>query len=338
MQFESHHMIWLFWLLPVCFLCFLYFEQKRRRILYRFLEKQELKKRLPDYSPLASYLHIVFFLFTLFFLCLALLKPYSGYELKEIKREGIDIYFLVDLSPSMKAQDVKPDRLTRAKYELQDFLKLLTGDRVGLIGFSGEAFVFVPLTTDYNAFSLFLQELDSNLIPAAGTDIYSAVKTAVESFQKQPSSEKTIILITDGEDSVGLTESMIADIKALDVKVFIVGIGTQEGAPIPSEDGQYKKDNGKIVLSKLDEQGLQNLALATGGGYIQSTGGHLDLEKIYYQGIKKSIQKTETGTMQKKLPNYKFQVFLILALLFLTLEMLTTNKKRFWLKVFKLSK
>lgn len=324
-------MIWLFWLLPVCFLCFLYFEKKRRRILFCFLEKQELKKRLPDYSLLAPSFQIVFFLLTLFFLCLALLKPYSGYELKEIKREGVDLYVLVDLSPSMKAEDIKPNRLTRAKYELQDFLKLLTGDRVGLIGFSGEAFVFVPLTTDYNAFSLFLKELDSSLIPVAGTDIYSAIKKAVDSFEKQPSSEKTIILITDGEDSVGLDESMIADIKAMGVKVFAVGIGTEEGAPVPLEEGQYKKENGKVVLSKLNEKELQNLALATGGGYVRSSGGNLDLEKIYDQGIKGSFRKTETGTIQKKLPHYRFQTFLVLALIFLALEMLTTNKKWFWL-------
>lgn len=299
-------------------------------MLYRFIARTELKTRLPEYFAASSALKFICFILALIFLGIALMKPYDGFEKYEIKRKGVDLYFLVDVSPSMNAEDVKPSRLDRARFEIKDFLKALTGDRVGLIGFSGEAFVLVPLTGDYDAFDLFLGELESDLIPVPGTNIKGAMEKAVAAFKTQElASSKAIILISDGEDSVGLDSAMIADIRKHDIKIFIIGIGTPEGAPIPLPEGGYKRQNGQIVLSRLNENALQDLARATGGGYVRSVSGDLDLNQIYFGGIKKSFKDAEYGTAEKKLPRYRFQWALVLGFAFLTLEALIPKKKPF---------
>lgn len=337
MQFEFFQAVWFFWSLPILILIFVFRDKTRRDALYQFIARQELKTRLPEYFAAASWLKLICFLSALIFLGIALMKPYDGFEKYEIKRKGVDLYFLVDVSPSMNAEDVKPSRLDRARYEIKDFLKALTGDRVGLIGFSGEAFVLVPLTGDYGAFDLFLDELDTDLIPVPGTNIKGAMEKAVQAFktQKQASS-KAIILISDGEDSIGLDESMIADIRKHDIKVFVIGIGTPEGAPIPLPEGGYKRQNDEVILSRLNESALQDLARATGGGYVRSVSGDLDLNQIYFGGIKKSFKDAEYGTAEKKLPRYRFQWALILGFILLILEALIPKKKPFAKRVHSL--
>lgn len=333
LQFENHAAFWVFWVLPLLFLLFLFFEKRRAGLLRHFVDPAFLKKRLPRYARFGAWWQFLFFMAALVLLILALLKPYSGFEMREITRQGVDIYFLVDLSPSMLAQDIKPSRLTRAKFEMKDFLGLLKGDRVGLIGFSGEAYIFVPLTSDYNAFALFLNELDTELIPSRGTNIAAAIELAVDSLKKREvDAAKALILITDGEDSVGLDEKILEQIKSHDIKVFVIGIGTPEGAPVPRAEGDYITGNdGKIVISKLDETVLKSLALTTAGGYVRSVSGDMDLKEIYFKGIKGKLDAGEGKTLERKILNYRFQLFILLALVCLALEMLTTRCRLFWL-------
>lgn len=333
LQFENHAAFWVLWILPLLFFVFLFFENRRAGLLCQFVDPAFLARRLPHYARLGAWWQFLFFLAALVLLILALLKPYDGFEMREITRQGVDIYFLVDLSPSMLAQDIKPGRLTRAKFEMKDFLGLLTGDRVGLIGFSGESYIFVPLTSDYNAFSLFLNELDTELIPSHGTDIAGAIAQAVSSLKKREiDAAKALILITDGEDSVGLGENVLEQIRAHEIKVFVIGIGTPEGAPMPQAEGGYITDNdGKIVISRLNEPALKSLALATGGGYVRSVSGDMDLREIYFKGIKSKVDAGEDKTLERKILNYRFQIFILLALLCLALEMLTTRRRHYWL-------
>lgn len=336
LQFENHAAFWVLWILPLLFFVFLFFENMRAGLLRQFVDPAFLARRLPHYARLGSWWQFLFFLAALVLLILALLKPYDGFEMREITRQGVDIYFLVDLSPSMLAQDIKPGRLTRAKFEMKDFLGLLTGDRVGLIGFSGEPYIFVPLTSDYNAFALFLNELDTELIPSHGTDIAGAIAQAVSSLKKREiDAAKALILITDGEDSVGLDENVLEQIRAHEIKVFVIGIGTPEGAPVPQAEGGYITDNdGKIVISRLNEPALKSLALATGGGYVRSVSGDMDLREIYFKGIKGKVDAGEGKTLERKILHYRFQIFILLALLCLALEMLTTRRRHYWLYKF----
>lgn len=331
MQFELYKAVWFFWILPILFVAFLFVERRRGGILARFVKRSETASKLPEYAPAGPWLQCACFLAALFFLGVALLKPYSGFEMREIARKGVDLFFLVDVSPSMLAEDVKPSRVDRARFELKDFLDELTGDRVGLIGFSGESFTLVPLTGDYKAFGLFLNELDPGLFPVAGTDIPGAIGKAVESFKKEATgSGKAIILITDGEDSVGLDASVIGDIKKYGVKVFIIGVGTPEGAPIPEEGGGYKTDAaGNVVVTKLNEAAMQDLAVATGGGYVRSVSGDLDLKQIYGNGIKRAFEEADYAKSSKKLPHYRFQWALLAGFGFLLLETLFSKRRGF---------
>lgn len=332
MQIEAHESIWFFWLLPVIGAFFIYFQRRRSSLVSHFMSPQNISERVPHYAFIGPYARFLFFSLALFFMLVALLKPYSGVEMREIKRKGVDLYLLVDLSESMLAEDIKPSRLVRARMEIQDFIAKAKGDRVGLIGFAGDSFVFVPLTTDREALSLFINELSTDDIPLQGTDIKGAIEKAVASFKTQSQiSSKAIILMTDGEDSMGLDDAILDDIQKLGIKVFVIGIGTAEGAPIPQIGGGYKNDDqGQVVLTRLNEVVLQELAVATGGGYVRSVSGDLDLEEIYHHGIKKSFSNSDFSSEQKKVPHYRFQFFLFLALFFLVLEMLTTNRKKYW--------
>ena len=334
MQFESYTAIWFFWIIPLLLVLFLIFEKKRKGVLHRFYPANLLRTRLPQYSWVSYVVRFICLAVAILFLGIALLKPYSDYEIREVKRKGVDLYFLVDVSRSMLAQDVKPSRMDRAKREIVDFVKQLRGDRVGLIGFAGESFVFVPLTADYKAFDLFINELNPELFPVQGTDIKGAIEKSVKSF-KSNNASRAIILITDGEDTVGLDNKIIADIKKLNIKVYVIGIGSSDGAPIPLPEAGYVKDeDGKVVLSRLNEAAMKELAITSGGGYVRSVSCDLDLEQIYYQGIKKSFEDVELASTQKKLPVYEFQLPILLAILLLFLEILITNKKRFWRGLF----
>lgn len=338
MYFENHQAIWLFWLIPILVVAFVFFDKQRNRILAHIYSKVNLSEKLPHFNSRASITRFILFLLALICFFMAFLKLYSDFEMREVKRRGMDVFLLVDLSDSMLAQDIQPSRLLRARREISDFLKLLQGDRVGLIGFAGDSFVFVPLTSDYNTLSLFVEELSTDAIPVQGTDIKGAIEKAVNSFKSQTqNSSKAMILITDGEDSVGLEASTIEDIKKLGIKVFVLGVGTDAGAPIPLPDGGYKQDkSGKVILSKLNEAAMKSLAMATGGGYVRSVSGDLDLEEIYFQGIKKLVEQDGSETMNKKLPVYQFQIFILIGFIFLVLEILMTNKKRFWRGLFVL--
>lgn len=333
LSFENHGAFWLFWLLPVVMVLFVVFENIRRRRLTLFLDPSLLRHRMPSYARFSAWLRFFFFALALVCLILALLKPYDGFEMREITSKGVDLYFLVDLSPSMMAQDIKPNRLTRARFEMKDFLKLFRGDRVGLIGFSGESYVFVPLTADYGAFDLFLDELDTSLIPSHGTDIAGAITLATQALKKREvDSAKAIVLITDGEDSIGLDRAILEEIQKSDIRVYVLGMGSPDGAPIPHEEGDYITDeNGKIVISKLDEANLTALALSTGGGYVRSRGNDADITEIYFNGIKKEFAEEEGKTLKRKLLNHVFQPFLLLALIYLAMELLITNRRFYWI-------
>lgn len=305
-------------------------ERRRLKLIEAVCPLERAAQILPAWRPWAAKARAITFLLGLSFLAVALLKPYDGLELREISRKGVDIYLLVDLSESMWAQDIRPSRMERARREIKDLLHLLHGDRVGLIGFAGDAFVFVPLTSDYEAYALFLDELSPEAIPVQGTDIKGAISKAMESFRKlSKASGKAMILITDGEDSVGLDPSITEKMRADGIKSYVMGIGTPEGAPIPLPEGGYKTDSaGNVVLSRLNESALQDLALQTGGGYVRSVSGDLDLDQIYRRGIKATFADEALATTQKKLPHYQFQIFLFAALIAFVLESLIGNRKR----------
>jgi len=230
----------------------------------------------------------------------------------------------------MLAEDIKPNRLERAKRKISDLLNMMDGDRIGLIAFAGTSFVQCPLTLDYSAARIFLSAIDTELIPVQGTAIGNAINTAVKAFRTQDKKSKALILITDGEDQTGKALSAAKAAKDKGVKIYTIGIGGEMGAPLPNPStagGFRKNQQGEVILSKLDETTLQKIALATGGSYVRSVTGDIDLKTIYRDQIKKHIEKRELKSERRKIWQERFQWFIFAALLCLTIEACLAEKK-----------
>jgi Ca-activated chloride channel family protein len=263
------------------------------------------------------------------FLILSLTEPKWGFHWEELKRKGVDIIVAIDVSKSMLAQDIKPNRLERAKRKIYDLIDILEGDRIGLVIFAGTSFLQCPLTLDYKACMIFLDSISVDLIPIGGTAIGDAINTCVKGLDASPEESKAIILITDGEDTTGDPIKAAKQAKEKGVKVFPLGIGKPEGAPVPDmEKGGFKKDSkGDLVLSRLGEDALNNIAIETGGIYVRSVTGDIDLKEIYLKNIKKMEQK-ELKSTRKKHWEERFQWPLGIAILFLLFEAFIRERKK----------
>jgi Ca-activated chloride channel family protein len=279
----------------------------------------------------SSFLKGALLLSALFLMLVALAGPRWGSRYEEVSRKGVDIMIAVDVSRSMLAEDIKPSRLERARREVLDFLRVIEGDRAGLVAFAGAAFVQCPLTLDYGALIMFLGALGTDLIPVPGTDLGASLESALSSFDFKSETDKVILLITDGEDNEkrGLEAARKAARKG--VKIFVFGMGEAAGGPIPAggNKGGFEKDKeGKLILSKLDEEGLRKIAAQTGGEYVRSVAGDLDLDLLYFDGIKVRTEATTLKSGKIRIFEERFTFFLLAAFLFLILEGLITERKQ----------
>lgn len=269
---------------------------------------------------------------SIFFIMLALMRPQWGFEWQEVKRSGLDILIAIDTSNSMLAEDVKPNRLMRSKLAVKDLIKKLRGDRIGLIAFAGSAFTQCPLTVDYSGFMLSLDALDVNIIPKGGTSITSAIKTALKSYEGGGKKFKVLVIITDGEDHEGSALELAEEAKEKGVKIFTIGIGTNEGELIPTVDAAgnrtYLKDRkGNVVKTRLDETTLQEIALTTGGSYVKATSTEFGLDAIYEEKLA-GMEKREIENKMVKKYHDRFQIPLLLALLFLCIEPFVRERRK----------
>jgi len=261
----------------------------------------------------------------------ALAGPRWGSHYQEVSQKGVDIMMLVDVSPSMLVEDLEPNRLERARREIVDFLKVVQGDRVGMVAFSGAAFVQCPLTLDYGALQMFLGQLQPDLVPVPGTDLGAAIEAGVSAFDFKSETDKVILLITDGEDNEKRGLESAEKASAKDVKIFVFGIGEPSGGPIPASDGKggFKKDkDGQLIMSSLDEESLRQMASVSGGTYVRSVGGDLDLDILYFDGVKSRTDAETLKSGKIKVYEERFPIFLLAALLFLLLEGLIVERRR----------
>ena len=262
---------------------------------------------------------------------LALTRPQWGYQWEDINQEGVDIIVALDVSRSMLAEDIKPNRLERAKRKISDLLDMLRGDRVGLVAFAGTSFVQCPLTLDYSAARIFLNAIDTDLIPVQGTALGDALRKSVKAFRTEDNKSKAIILITDGEDQTGQALQAAKEAREVGVKVFTIGIGKEIGAPLPNPDktgGFLKNEEGEVILTKLDETTLQKISLETGGSYVRSVTGDIDLKTIYLDQINQNLEKKKFKSERRKIWQERFQWFIFPALLFLLYEANLAERKR----------
>ena len=302
--------------------------KKKKRLLELFVSEDLKDKLLKGFSAKRQKVKAFLVIFAFFFCILALIRPKWGFQWEEVNRRGVDIILALDVSESMLAEDVSPNRLERAKREIIDLLNMMQGDRVGLVAFSGTSFLQSPLTLDYGAVRIFLDELDTDLIPVPGTAIGDAIKKSISAFDSQNKKSRVLILITDGEDHNGEPLKMAKEAYEEGIKIYTIGIGKEEGAPIPDRKrGGFKKDSrGNVVTTQLDEVTLQKIALDTGGSYVRSITGDLDLEKIY-NDITKKVESKELVSGKRKRFEERFQWPLLVALFLLILEVFVKERK-----------
>jgi Ca-activated chloride channel family protein len=286
---------------------------------------------MPNFSRPKTILKYAILLLAITLLIISAADPQIGTSMQEVKQTGIDVYICLDVSLSMKAEDIKPNRLEKAKYQISSLIKKLRGDRIGLAIFAGEAYVQFPLTTDYSAAGLFLDAVDFNSVPQPGTAIASVIDLAVKSFDYRTSTQKVIVLITDGEDHEGDIDKSVADAVSKNIKVYCIGLGSPQGSPIPVNNAQgqavdFKKDNeGNTVITKLDEPILQHIASEGNGKYFRGSNYEDHLDKIYSD--LSNMQKAEFGV--KKITQFedRFYYFLAPAIILLLIEFFLSERK-----------
>jgi Ca-activated chloride channel family protein len=324
-------MLNLLWLLPLAAVVLIVQRRKKKRALQVFADPHLLDRLTAADHRGRRFIKALLLLTALGLMLFALAGPRWGSHFEEVTQKGVDVMLLIDVSPSMLVEDIPPNRLERARREILDFIKVVQGDRLGLVAFAGAAFVQCPLTLDYAALEMFLNALQPDLIPVSGTDLGAAIEMGISAFDDESATDKVILLITDGEDNENQGIKAARQAAARGVKIFVFGIGDVGGGPIPELDGSggFKKDRqGKLILSKLDEEGLQQIAALTGGTYVRSVAGDLDLDILYFDGIKSHTQARELKSGKIRVYEERFALFVLAAFILLLIEGFIDEKNR----------
>ena len=328
MQFSNPYLLNLLWALIPVFGIMVYGIRKRKKILSKFVNESMLPSIVPGFDPKKRWVKIILIVISLGFAIVALAGPQLGFKWEKTTQKGVDIMIALDCSRSMLAQDIKPNRLERAKREVIDLLHMMKSDRAGLVAFSGRAFLQCPLTLDHEAFNIFLKVLEPGFLPVGGTNLNAAIQECYNGFEKESDTEKAIIIITDGESTTGEVEETAREMAGKGIKIFSIGVGDLQGAPIPDEKGGFKKDaSGNIILSKVDTKTLEKLAAMTGGIYVRSVAGDMDLDMIYTDKILGTMERKTLTSGKKKIWENRYQWVLFPCLVLLLIEFLLSPKK-----------
>ncbi len=332
MRFADLKTLYLLWIVAALAVFYFWAFKNQREILRKFAHKDLIPDLTKSMDSKKKKLKAVMILTASILIVFSFTRPQWGFKWQKIKRKGLDIIIAVDTSKSMLAEDVKPNRLERTKLAINDFVKHLRGDRVGLIAFAGSAFTECPLTVDYSGFSLSLNSLSVHTIPRPGTSISSAIQEALKGYKGGIGKYKVLILITDGEDHEGDPIKAAKEAKKRGIKIFCVGIGTPEGDLIPITDANgnktYLKDKeGNIVKTKLDEVTLQKIALITGGNYVRAGTAEFGLNLIYKDKISKMKRRIIKSKMAKQYEE-RFQIPLFIAFLLLFGELFIGERRK----------
>lgn len=330
-RFEDPIYLWLLLIIPLLVMIRLFAWRQRRKKLRKFGEPELVKALMPDVSKYRPGVKFWLLISALALLILMLARPQMGTKISHEKRNGIETIIALDISNSMMAEDVVPSRLEKSKLLVENLVDHFTNDKIGLVVFAGDAFVQLPITSDYVSAKMFLQNIDPSLIQTQGTDIAQALNLSMKSFTQQDKVGKAIIVITDGEDHEGGAIEAAKAAKAKGINVFILGVGDPKGAPIPTGDGDYLKDNsGQTVMTALNEQICQQIAQAGSGKYI-----HVDNTSDAQEQLNNALtklQKGETDTIIYSEYDEQFQAFGLLVLLLLIIEICVLESKNPLLK------
>lgn len=332
MHFARAEYLNLLWLIPALTAFLFWSLRSRRRRLERFISPALAPRLTQEYSRARAFVRALLLLGFFTFTVLALARPQWGMRLETIRRKGVDILVALDTSYSMNAEDIAPTRLAKAKAEVRSLMEQLRGDRLGLVTFAGTAVIQCPLTLDYGAISLFLDTAGTETIPDPGTSLASAITTANAAFIAKERKYKVLIIFTDGEDLEGQVAPALEHAREAGVIIYAIGVGTPEGRPIPVRDAkgdivEYHRDpGGQVVISRLDERSLAEIATSTGGRYFRATTGEAELDEIYSDVSQMEKKELESRLFQ----NYedRFQYPLALAVLCLVVEASMAERRR----------
>ena len=335
LRFEDPSYLWLLWLIPVLVLVRLVGWRRRKAKLKRLGDPELLKQLMPNISKYRPTVKFVLMLAALALLIVMVARPQMGSKISHDKRQGIETIICLDISNSMLAQDVAPSRLDKSKMLIENLVDNFNNDKIGLIVFAGDAYVQLPITSDYVSAKMFLQNINPSLIQTQGTNIGEAIALASKSFSQQENVGRAIIVITDGENHEEGAQEAAAAANKQGVNVFILGIGNPQGAPIPMGDGSYLKDHsGNTVMTALNEQMCRELAQAGKGEYIH-VDNTSDAEKKLNDDITK-LQKGDVTSVVYSAYDEQFQAVGILVILLLIIEICINEIKNPLLKNIKL--
>lgn len=326
-RFAHPQLLWLLLLVPAMAALFAVVARRRRRRLARFGNPAVLRLLMPDASSARVRSKFVLYCAAVVLVILAVARPQLGSKLREQTSEGIEMMLVVDVSNSMLAEDFEPNRLERTKYAIGKLFDGLRQDRVGMILFAGDAVVQLPITSDYRMARAFARKISPSLVPAQGTDIGRALALALLSFSEQTeqSHSRVIILITDGEGHDNRALEVARRAAEQGIRIFTIGIGTPEGAPIRMGGEFIQDENGQMVVSKLGEPLLEQIAQLTGGIYVRSSNQSLGLDEVI-RSIN-DMQKTELSTLRFEEYNEQYIYFLAVALLLLLIEFFVLDRR-----------
>ena len=332
MQFGHPDWLHTLWGIPLLAWLLLVLMRRRERQLTSLVAQNLWPVMAPEHNPRRQRIRLTLWLTAMALLMIALTRPQWGFRWEDVKRRGLDILVVLDTSRSMSAQDIKPNRLQRAKWGVRDLVEKLRGDRIGLIAFAGSSYAACPLTIDYSAFAAMLDDVYVGFVPRGGTAITQALETALRNFEDSGSAaDRAIVLVTDGEDHEGDPLSLIPELKTKNVHVYAVGVGTTEGELLPDDSGEhagfFKDREGKVVKSALHEDVLRRLAMDTGGAYVRSSPSDFGLERIYDLGIAQLKRDEQAGHLSKIFED-RYPWFVGAALLLLLAEALVDLRGR----------
>lgn len=315
----------LIFLIPVFFIVQAVLLRIRRNRIRKFGDEKLVSQMMPSYSQSKVWVRLVLFSIGFFFFVIGLSRPQIGARLKEQEIKGAEIIIAIDVSNSMLAEDYSPNRLERAKLAVSRLVDKLRDDRIGLVIFAGTSFVQLPVTTDYVSAKMFLNSIDTGSIPIQGTALGDAITTCIRSFSEQSDKSRAIILITDGENHEDDPVAAAKQAAEMGIKVFTIGVGSPEGKPIPMNGELLKDKDGEIVVSRLDEAVLQEIAAEGNGAYVRAGNSEFGLNPIIDDLRKLEDEKYSSVVFEEY--DEQFMYFLAIALVFFVLEMLVGDRR-----------
>jgi Ca-activated chloride channel family protein len=334
-QLEETSYFYILLIIPIMIIGFLFLKTWKKNIQKKYISENLLQFLSPNISNFKPRIKLLFLILFILFSTIALVNPKIGTELKTVKREGVDIVFALDVSKSMLAEDIAPNRLEKAKRIVSEIINTLNNDRVGVIAYAATALPILPITDDYSTAKTFLQSLNTDMLSSQGTAIIQSINLAQKFYDDEDQTNRVLCILSDGEDHEVERQNLVELAERSGITIITIGLGSVKGAPIPIKENNivksYKKDeNGDVVVTKLNTQLLNSIANSSSGIYIEGINTELVVEEISKR--LKEMDKKEFESKQFVAYKDQFQWFISFAILFLSLELLVFEKKTYWVK------